>query len=205
MKKDYFHTSIEDRLIVLEKRAQERSLLLGEILSILSGKGRLFFLVFLTLPFCLPLQIPGLSLPFGLLIAFLGLRLSFGKHVWIPSSLFSKKLPSNIVRKLTRVSVRCIRKIKRWVHPRFEWVCYNRIMKVLNGILLCVLGLMLALPLPIPFTNLIVAWPLFILSVGMLEDDGLLVFIGYGLSLVASLFFIGMFDAINLFLKEYCA
>jgi hypothetical protein len=43
------------------------------------------------------------------------------------------------------------------------------------------LGLILALPLPIPFTNLTAGWAMFCISLGTLEKDGLFVFIGYSI------------------------
>jgi hypothetical protein len=54
-------------------------------------------------------------------------------------------------------------------------------MKRVNGAMLAALGIFLALPLPIPLTNVITAWAIFLISLGILEDDGLFIFLGYGL------------------------
>jgi hypothetical protein len=81
----------EDRLILLQKRVETApSLSLFEIMGILSGKGRTLLLILLSLPFCQPIQIPGMSTPFGLMIAFIGFRMSFGKNAWLPKKVMSK-------------------------------------------------------------------------------------------------------------------
>lgn len=191
------HKTLEERLTLLEEKAQERYLSVKTILQVLSGKGRPLLLIFLSVPFCQPFQIPGLSIFFGLMIAFIGIRIAFGKRLWIPQSFLSKKISSKTVGKITRKSLRLIDKMKRWVHPRLDWMCYHPCMPLMNGLLLCLLGLLLALPLPIPFTNLLTAWALFFLSLGLLEDDGLVVLFGYALSFLNILFFISLWVTIK--------
>ena len=46
-------------------------------------------------------------------------------------------------------------------------------------------GLLLLLPLPIPFSNTIPAWAVVLLSAGMMERDGLLVLLGHVTTLVS--------------------
>jgi len=52
-------------------------------------------------------------------------------------------------------------------------------------------GLLLLLPLPIPFTNMIPAWAVVLLAAGMMQRDGLLVLLGHCMTL-ASWAFIGL-------------
>lgn len=191
------HKTLEERLTLLEEKAQDRYLSVKTILQVLSGKGRPLLLIVLSFPFCQPFQIPGLSIFFGLMIAFIGIRIAFGKHLWIPQSFLSKKISSKTIGKITRKSLRLIGKMKRWVHPRLDWMCYHPIMPFMNGLLLFVLGILLALPLPIPFTNLLTGWSLFFLSLGLLEDDGLMILFGYILSLLDILFFISLWVTIK--------
>jgi hypothetical protein len=189
MKKITANTSLEKILTLLEEKAQDSYLLVGDILKTLSGRGRPLLLIFLSFPFCLPIQIPGISILFGLIISFLGLRITFGRHIWLPKKLLSIKIPSKTILKIAKKSLHFLQKMKRWVHPRMLWMHCYRFMKIMNGLLLITLGLMLALPLPIPFTNIIVSWPIFLISLGLLEDDGLFILIGYGIACCAFLFF----------------
>lgn len=46
-------------------------------------------------------------------------------------------------------------------------------------------GLLLLLPLPIPFSNTVPAWAVVLLTAGMMERDGVLVLLGHLLTLVS--------------------
>lgn len=183
--------SLESVFHSLLRRAKKSpSLSLNEVLAILSGKGRLLCILFLSLPFCQPLQIPGLSTPFGLLIAFFGMRMVFGKGVWIPKKLKNKKISSKKLQKIAIKGFHLLKKMRRFVHPRLLWTCK---LEKINGLLIAILGLLLALPLPIPLTNLVSAWALLLLSVGILEDDGVFILLGY----LGFLIVVGFFVAIS--------
>jgi hypothetical protein len=57
----------------------------------------------------------------------------------------------------------------------------------ING--LCIAWLTILLMLPIPFTNPVPASAILLLAVATLEADGLLIFFGYGLTVLNTLFF----------------
>lgn len=182
--------SIEEDLVELQKRGSDSPLLMGEILEILSKNGELLAILVLCIPFCQPIQIPGLSTPFGLAIAFLGLKMTFGKYAWLPKSLLAKKVSPHTLKKITNKLLWIVRKVRRWTFPRLSWLFQNPVSETFNGLLITLLGVCLALPLPIPFSNLVVAWAIFLLALGVLEEDGLLVLIGYLASIIALGFFI---------------
>jgi len=177
----------EDRLILLQKRVETApSLSLFEIMGILSGKGRTLLLILLSLPFCQPIQIPGMSTPFGLMIAFIGFRMSFGKNAWLPKKVMSKQISASTIKKMAQHALWLIKKMGRWIHPRLSWF----IQKKVNGYVIVVLGLFLALPLPIPFSNLLAAWSILWISLGILGEDGLFVILGYVFGLITFLIII---------------
>ncbi len=185
-----FHT-LEEGIDDLKKEMKEKpSLTIETILSVLSGKGRPLLIILLALPFCQPIQIPGLSIPFGLVIAFIGLRMTFGKHIWLPEKLLRKTVSTTTLEKITDKAHALIKKIKRWIHPRIHWACHSLLMEKLNGVTLFLSGILLALPLPIPLSNIAAAWAIFLIALGVLEDDGLFVLIGYFLLLLTLSFFI---------------
>lgn len=178
--------SLEEELLLLKEEGKDSPLAISKILKLLSGKGRALILVFLSLPFCQPIQIPGLSTPFGLAIAFLGLRLAFGKKVWLPKSLLEKKVPVETLQKTADMALGLVRKVRPWIHPRISWLCYS----FANGLIISALGIFLALPLPIPLSNLASAWSILLISLGILEDDGLFVLIGYVTSVMTFILFL---------------
>lgn len=182
--------TLEEGLLLLEQEAMIQPVSIEEILRILSGRGRLLLVMLLCLPFCQPLQIPGTSTPFGLLIAFIGIRMIFGKKVWLPKKLLKKRISARTLKKIVDRVLLIVRKMKRVVRPRWSWLCHSSYMRIINGSLIVILAILLALPLPVTLTNLAPAWSIFILAFAILEDDGLFVLIGQLLALASLAFFV---------------
>ena len=91
-----------------------------------------------------------------------------------------------------------LKKTKRLIHPRLNWMCRSPVMEVVNGLVVFILGLLLALPLPIPFSNLLAAWAIFLIALGIAEDDGLVVVFGY----IVAVFTVIVFTAMALIVKH---
>lgn len=185
-----FRTFEEDIQLLQNEIKSAPSISIAQILDILSGKGRPLILMLLALPFCQPIQIPGLSTPFGLIIAFMGLRMALGKGMWLPARLLQKTIATPTLQKITDNVLAVVKRIKPWVHPRLNWMCHSQVMEKVNGLMIFFLGILLALPLPIPLSNLTAAWSIFFIALGILEDDGVFVLGGYFISLLTMLFFI---------------
>lgn len=189
MKKNKKKLTMEESLFLLQKKSHP-SISIGEILNILSEKGQSLIILFFSLPFCQPFQIPGLSTPFGLAIAFIGLKIAFGKYAWLPQRILAKSISSDILQKITEKILWILKYMKGWTYPRFTWLCYFPAFQFINGLLIFILGLLLALPLPTPFSNLIAAWSIMFIGFGLLKDDGVFILIGYFVSLVAFGYFL---------------
>jgi len=186
------HT-FEESIKILQEMSDTETIYIKTIFDVFSGRGYPLIIMCLSLPFCLPLQIPGFSTPFGILIAFLGLRMIFGHTVLLPKSVLEKSITKETLTKVLDSSLKLIKKIKRFSSPRLSWLHSSTIMYALNGFLTVTLGLLLALPLPIPLTNIISAWALMLLHFGLLEDDGLFILVGYLISALCFGLFIGIF------------
>lgn len=169
--------------------SKDKKISLLKIFSIFHGKGRYALLLILSLPFCLPIQIPGMSTPFGLAIAFLGLRIAFGRRLWLPQYMLNKTIRLTTLHKIIKKYMLFSKKTKKWIKPRWERFLTYPFASIINGLLLTLLGLLLALPLPIPFSNLIVAWAILAICLGIVHDDGLVLMIGYGISCLALITF----------------
>jgi hypothetical protein len=145
----------------------------GELVDKAAEAGFGFLIGILTL-----IAIPffGLSTPFGLAIALIGGQMMLGReHPWLPARARRRELSMD---KLDRVST-ILAKRTRWIakstRRRWEWIIAPR----LTGFGIVLLSLGLALPLPIPGSNLVFLIPLFIYSVGVLERDGLWIILGH--------------------------
>lgn len=198
MEKIKTNSTIEEDILLLQEKSKNSSISIGEILNILSKKGQSLIILILSLPFCQPLQIPGLSTPFGLAIAFIGLKMAFGKYAWLPKGILEKSITPQTLQKITEKILWLLKKMKGWIYPRLAWLCYNPSVHIINGLLISILGIFLALPLPTPFSNLMAAWSILFIGLGLLKDDGIFIFIGY----FFSLFTFGYFVAMVLLIKS---
>lgn len=182
-------SELEAELLLLKTRTNTPCISIKTIVETLSGKGRFLILLILSLPFCQPLQIPGVSTPFGLAIAFIGFRVGFGKRIWLPKAILSKTLSTKYLSKIIDKALLILHKIDPWIHPRLSAISQSRWMQTINGSLIIILGIFLALPLPIPLSNLAAAWAIFLITLGILSSDGVVILIGYSLFLLICAFF----------------
>jgi hypothetical protein len=186
------HHLIESLKDVKDIASKTETTSIGDIFSILSGRGYAVLLTLMTFPFTLPIQIPGFSTPFGLIMAFLGLRLAFGKHLWWPEWILNRQISSKSVDSIVEHLINFFESDKmNFLRPRFP-IFLHPFFHRLNGLLICFLSLLLALPLPLPLSNIIPSVPLLCISLGLLEDDGLFIAIGYALSALIALCIIAM-------------
>ena len=80
--------------------------------------------------------------------------------------------------------MRSLRWIEKWIRPRRSaWMGWAAVHSIHAGLLI-VLALLLALPLPIPLTNTFPALAIVLISLSMMEEDGVAIFFGYLMSLV---------------------
>ena len=173
---------------------------LEEIIPFFSGKGKILLLIFFCIPFG---QIFGLAIPAGLLIGYLGFRYAFTKKIRMPHFLLKKKMGPRVLQFVVKQLLFFVRFIAKLSHPRRSWVCTDPTMRKINGCLIGLLGISLAISLPIPLSSYIASVALLFLGVGILNDDGIWVYIAYPLSIfyiafvVLTLNYISIIDLIH--------
>lgn len=155
----------------------DERLKLGDILS---GLGRTAFgmLLFLgVLPAFIP--IPGVGGAVGgPLVILVGLQLLLGlRRLWLPQFM-AQRGPSRgtMIRFRTRVSP-WLKRLEKLVRPRLTFLLDHRLATFFTGLLLIVLGILLALPLP--FTNYVFGTLLLLFALALLERDGALMLIAW--------------------------
>ena len=166
-------------LIALLERANEKNIEFGTVVSALSGGSHAVLMVFLSFPLCIPVGIPVLSTSLGLALGLVGFLMATGRAIWIPKRIAAKVVPydrlSHVIKRLLGVSSR----IDRWFHPRMSFFVTHRAMIRVHGIFVLLLGLVSAIPLPLPFNNFVAAFPILLLGFSLLEKDGLLATVSY--------------------------
>lgn len=186
-------SAAEKDLMEALERAPPGPVSLRIFFKALQGRGKPLILLLLSLPFCLPLQIPGTSTLFGIAILFIGIRLAFGKKIWLPKFLLDKKISLKTCKKIFHHALWIINKLKKITRSRLGLICKHKVSHLVHGLFIALLGFFLALPLPIPLTNLIAAWGIFFVSLGLLEDDGLMILIGYSIIILCAFLIVLIF------------
>lgn len=184
---------LTESLSELLQEANQKPILFSHLIEKLKGRGAPVFLIMLNIPFCLPVSIPGISTPFGLLIALIGGRMALGKHPYWPKSILKREISYATLKRIVTATLKGLAWGKRVLRPRLLAVSQSFLLHRLNGVLIMVLGLLLSLPLPIPFTNYFSAAPLIFLALGLLEDDGLFILLAYFLGFLSLLFWGALF------------
>ena len=186
---------LSEELAMILREFEVETVTLREVLGLLHGRGYVLLVMLLALPFCTPVPLPGLSTPFGLIITIIGARLALGAKPWLPSRLLDTRLPPAIFAKVFAFTRKIILAFERLLRPRLLWVTATPRREQLHGVPIVVCALMLLLPLPVPFSNIIPAWGIMLIAGGLLERDGAFIIAGY----VASLITIAFFAAIAIF------
>ncbi len=178
---------IKDLDVVLAIAQRSSHVSVAEVIEIFSGKTVFVILMLLSLPFCLPIQIPGLSTPFGLAIGFLSLRLIFKQKTHMPRWLLAKPIKAKTLITIISYVKKFFLFCKKFTRPRMAFLVRVVWIHKLHGVFLFLCALILSLPLPIPFTNFFVATPILCISLGYLEEDGLFIMLGYAVVFLATL------------------
>lgn len=181
---------LSEELARLHLHAGTRAVTLREVIYTLRGRAYLLLIILLVLPFIQPVPLPGLSTPLGLAIVLIALRLSLGQRPWLPMKIQRITLPAGFFGKVMTFTERLIRFLESVLRPRWAWLTGTTLLNQLHAIVVLVSAMILLLPLPIPFSNVLPAWAIFLLACGLMERDGLFVFLGYVAFLVGAAYFI---------------
>lgn len=170
----------------------DRALPLSVVLTQVGNSGFGTISGLLTIPMLIPLPIPlpGFSALVGIGIILVGCQLAAGyDKPYLPKRIARIELSPAASEKLLKNINRLLQPLERMSRNRFSkfsnswWGCR------ISGACLAWDALLMSLPLPIPLTNLVPAYTILFLAIGLLEFDGLFILIGYGMTVATTLFF----------------
>ncbi len=153
----------------------------GEILDRTRHAGFGFLIALLAV---LSMPFPGISVPFGLAIAFGALQMICGFHrPWLPQRIRRYAISIGTLAWIEKHLYRWTRGLEKLVRPRFEPLTRGPFW-ILCGVGVLSMAVGLALPIPIPFSNLFFIIPLLIFAIGLMENDGLVVMLGFAVTTI---------------------
>lgn len=179
----------------IEARCESGQIRLQELVGILGRESHYVFILFLILPFLQPVPLIGLSTPFGLLIALVAVFAFFKKPAWVPKKWAQKKIDSRTVKRIAEFCERIFLKLSFILHPRWA-PFFDGPFPVINTALTASAAVLLALPLPIPFSNAIPAWLILFQTLGQLERDGFFILLSYLQAALCIAYFFAIAEAV---------
>lgn len=174
---------------LLQEEASQGDLTLHRVFELLGEEGHAMLILFLCLPFLQPIPIPGLSTPLGILIALVAVFLYRDKPPWVPKKYEQLKISADVLIKVSSVAEKMWAYVSRIVKPRLTFLHDHWFFRTVNLLVFVVNGILLALPLPIPFSNTVPVIAIAICAIGHAEKDGVLILLSYIWCLVVAIFF----------------
>lgn len=172
-------------------RIQGEQITLRELLILVGEQGLLLFCIVLTLPFLLPVSIPGVSTIFGIVIILVGIGITLNRVPWLPSKLMERPIPNEHLVPTLEKGIQLAERMERWLQPRLIRITSGALANRMNGLALTLSGVLLLFPLSfIPFSNTLPGVAILLLALGMLQRDGYFVVAGY-LAMVATILYFG--------------
>ena len=182
--------AISDRLGQLADSAQGDAVTLGWILSQLHERAFGLFLLVLALPCCIPF-LYGIPQIVSLPLMFVSAQILMGRQTpWLPERLATRRVSVDALHNLAQRAGPSLRRIEAISRPRQARLTRAPLDRIV-GLALVLFSASILVPLP--GTNTVPGFAVVLVSMGLLQRDGILVIFGLilGTAWIASLIFAG--------------
>ncbi|MBL8165040.1 MAG: exopolysaccharide biosynthesis protein [Anaerolineae bacterium] len=188
--------SLAETLTATAQSIDSEHITLRELFERIGEQGLLVFCMFLTVPFLLPVSIPGVSTVFGLLITLIGAGVALNRVPWLPARLMRTRIATAHLLPAMHKAARLFGRLDKLVRPRVLVLTHGATVNRLNGFILVLCALLLMVPIGlIPFSNTLPALAILLLAAGMLQRDGWFVLAGYATMIATAAYFAALFGA----------
>ena len=138
------------------------------------------------LPNCIPM-IPGVAGVTGVMIMVMALQMALGQTTpWLPRAVRNRPLPRMKLLEISQKAIPRLRRLETFIRPRYHFLD-NRAMRIFTALVIAVMAFILLLPIPI-VGNMPPAWAIALLSMSLIERDGLILLLGMAASASATYF-----------------
>ena len=163
----------------------------ADIRDLFGQEGLMLLSVFLTMPFMIPVSIPGVSTVFGVAILLIGVSRLLGRKLWLPKRIEQRTLPANKLRDGLTQGLMVVQRLERIARPfRLKWLIGGKVTGTLNSCSLIAGALLLMAPFGlIPFSNTLPALALLLLAIGFLQRDGVCILLGHLVNVATIIYF----------------
>jgi len=179
---------LSDLLAEIAADTSREVISIGGLMRLLEGRARAALILIFAFPNALP-AIPGTSSILGLPLLYLTFQMMLGRLPWLPRIIADRGLPRDKFALLIERLVPYLSRTERLLRPRWRWLTSPGAERLLG--IVCFL-LAVVLTLPVPLGNMLPAFAICLIALGLLERDGLWVILGLVVSAVAFLISAGV-------------
>jgi hypothetical protein len=177
-------------LVDVAERLPPGSASLRDLIALSGEQGLLLLCALLTLPFLLPVSVPGVSTVFGAAIILIGVGVTLNRVPWLPRRILDRPLPTAQIKSVFGRGARIVARFEHLIRPRWPVLTRGATVNGLHGMALILAGVLLIAPLGlIPFSNTVPGFAILFLSLGMLQRDGAFIVAGYVMNLATIAYF----------------
>ena len=190
--KGHFHSgkSLRETFSSIQKILPSNGVTLSMVLELVGKESFLILAAFLALPFLAPVSIPGVSTAFGAIILLIGISLILDRQPWLPYRFMTHVFPTDKIRTCLSQGLIWINRLEKISHRRVPILCHGHLISIINGLVVVASSILLMAPLAfIPFSNTLPALTILLLSIGILQYDGIFILLGYLFLIVTSFYF----------------
>ena len=168
-------------LTAIAKGQHRERISIADLLHALEHRaiGALMFIF--AVPNAIPVP-PGVSAVLGAPLIFLSFQLMIGRRPWLPRIITDRSLSRVDFEKVVDLAAPWLAKAERLMRPRLSFLAAPPA-EYLVGAICLILSIILFLP--IPLGNMLPAFTICVLALGVLERDGVWIAIGHALAIVA--------------------
>ncbi|MDK1376854.1 MULTISPECIES: exopolysaccharide biosynthesis protein [unclassified Sinorhizobium] len=178
--------NLSDTLNDMIASIRGNTITLRELMIGIGEQGFLLLCALLTLPFLIPVSIPGVSTVFGAAIILISMAITLNRLPWLPQRILDRQIETEKLVPTLQKGAALVSKLDRFVRPRLRFLTQGAFMNRFNGLMIMAGGVLLMFPLGlIPLSNTLPGIAILLLSLGIIQRDGLMVAAGY-LFLVAT-------------------
>ncbi|MBA4776248.1 MULTISPECIES: exopolysaccharide biosynthesis protein [Agrobacterium] len=194
MTNEFAFTDTSEKLsTTLEKligKLQGQTITLRELMEAIGEQGLLLICAIASLPFLIPVSIPGVSTVFGAAIILVSLAITLNRLPWLPAKILDRKMETAKLVPALQKGIAIVSKLDAFIRPRIPALTTGIIANRINGLALMTAGVLLMMPLGfIPFSNTLPGVAILLFSAGMIQRDGVTVLGGYLFLGLTSIYF----------------
>lgn len=142
---------------------------IGDLMHLMEGRARAALIFLFAFPNVLPAP-PGVSAILGLPLLYLTAQMMLGRIPWLPRAISQRGMSLSAYRVMIDKALPLLIRAERLLRPRMGWIVGPRAERVLGAFCLI---LAVVITLPIPLANMLPAFGICLIALGVLERDGL--------------------------------